>query len=92
MLLLYHHHHHTQEGHRTGKWLHHHEMVSAVDNGEPNKKETGENVKTRKILCRTENFVKYHAGMSRFVQTSIRGVVSQLLDGEAVLFKEKVCV
>jgi putative nucleotidyltransferase with HDIG domain len=58
-----------------GKWILHWEINNSGE----------------RIMCRSENFVNYHAGMELLAKQCILNVVSQLdNDQEAVLFKEKI--
>jgi ectoine hydroxylase-related dioxygenase (phytanoyl-CoA dioxygenase family) len=41
-------------------------------------------------LCRVENYTPFHKGWARLVETRLLGVVSQLFDEPATLFKEKI--
>jgi 2-aminoethylphosphonate dioxygenase len=43
-----------------------------------------------KIMCRSENFLDYHEGMSMLARQIILPIVSQLFNETAVLFKEKI--
>lgn len=58
------------------KWLQHWEL-SKTDG-------------TSKILCRSENFVDYHADVKQLCCGFVQDVVTQLFDEPAVLFKEKI--
>ena len=59
-----------------GKWLQHWEL-SKTDG-------------TSKILCRSENFVDYHAEVKTLCCGFVQDVVTQLFEEPAVLFKEKI--
>ena len=57
-----------------GEWLHYRELT-----------EYGPK------LCRTENFTPFHSGMHQFLRSGQMGAVaSELLNSEAVLYKEKI--
>lgn len=43
-----------------------------------------------KQMCRAENFVNYHQGLSRLSRELLQGVVAQVWDEAALLFKEKI--
>jgi hypothetical protein len=68
---------------RPDAYLQHYELSSATD------PRTGQLTQST-VICRTENFVNYHADMSHLVKNVLLMVVSQLFGEAAVLFKEKV--
>lgn len=53
--------------------------------------ETSTLEKGRRILCRMENFLQYHAGFEKFLLGQRQlAILSQLMGESAVLFKEKI--
>lgn len=87
-----------------GKWLSHFELLSipppppspppqlpqSSPTDEPAVSAAVEKVR---VLCRNENFVNYHSGLSdlsRGVHSDLQAVVTQVLGEPAVLFKEKI--
>jgi hypothetical protein len=89
-----------------GKWLSHFELLSIPPPPpqspspsplqssltEPTASSAAAVEKVR-VLCRNENFVNYHSGLSdlsRGVHSDLQAAVTQVLGEPAVLFKEKI--
>jgi len=49
-----------------------------------------ENIKGKRTLCRTENFVPYHEGINSLIRGKLSAAMSDLFREPAVLFKEKI--
>jgi len=58
------------------KWLHHYELANGGAGA--------------RVLCRTENFLDYHAPLGDLCRGPLLDAVSQLLGEQAALFKEKI--
>eukprot|EP01036_Dinobryon_divergens_P032356 gene32356-41923_t len=84
-----------------GKWLSHFELLSLPAPPPPSQSSPSTepavsstvSVEKVRVLCRNENFVNYHSGLSdlsRGVHSDLQAAVTQVLGEPAVLFKEKI--
>lgn len=70
----------------SNKWLLHFEQVT-IDDDEG---KDPSSPRTKKQMCRAENFVNFHEKLGALCRGLLQDVSSQLFEEEAVLFKEKV--
>ncbi len=46
--------------------------------------------KGKRMLCRTENFLEYHAHLNNIIQGKLLTAVADLLGEDAIIYKEKI--